>query len=395
MVIAVNTRLIVKDKFCGISWFAYESLKRITRDHPEHKFLFFFDRPYNKAYIFSENVIPIVAGPPTRHPFLWHWWFQFSVPHLLRKYKPDLFISPDGFLPLNTSIKTLNVIHDVGFEHYKDNLSFLQRIYYRKYFPEFAKKATRIATVSNFSKDDIAKTYKIPSTKIDVIYDGVNEEFKPLSESQKKTIREKYSNGQAYFIVLGRLHLRKNTNRLLQAFDSFKKYTSSPVKLVIVGNKKWQSKEVKDVYDEMQFQDDVIFTDRISMHKIKDVMGAALALIFIPHYEGFGLAMLEAMQCDIPIVTANANSMPEIAGEAALFVDSLSIDSIKEGMIRIYNEEDLRNRLIKNGRKQREFFSWDKTAENLWGAILKTMNLNTEIEKTGAQKTDIKIDEEK
>jgi glycosyltransferase involved in cell wall biosynthesis len=73
----------------------------------------------------------------------------------------------------------------------------------------------------------------------------------------------------------------------------------------------------------------------------------------------------------------------------------LSIDSIKEGMIRIYNEEDLRNRLIKNGRKQREFFSWDKTAENLWGAILKTMNLNTEIEKTGAQKTDIKIDEEK
>src|SRR5438105_1192442 len=178
MVIAINARLLVKDKFCGISWFAYESLKRITQNHPEHKFLFLFDRPYSQEFIFSENVIPIVVGLPTRHPFLWHWWFQFSVPKILRQHKPDLFLSPDGFLPLGTSVKTLTVIHDVGFEHYKKNLSFLPRNYYRKYFPQFAGKASRIATVSNFSKEDIMKTYNIPSNKIDIVYDGANEVFK-------------------------------------------------------------------------------------------------------------------------------------------------------------------------------------------------------------------------
>lgn len=387
MVIAVNTRLIVKDKFCGISWFAYESLKRITKNHPEHKFLFFFDRPYSAEYVFAENVIPIVAGPPTRHPFLWHWWFQFSIPKLLQNYKPDLFLSPDGFLPLNTSIKTLNVIHDVGFEHYKENLSFLPRNYYRKYFPLFANKATRIATVSNFSKDDIVKTYSIPSNKIDVLYDGANEAFKPISESQKKVTREKYSNGNEYFIAVGRLHLRKNTNRLLQAFDAFKKSISSPIKLVIVGNKKWQSKEVKDVYDKMQFRDDVVFTGRIRMDKLKDVMGSALALVFVPHSEGFGLAMIEAMNCDVPVVSVNSTSMPEIAGDAALFVNPLSVDSIKEGMSRIYKDEQLRSQLIEKGRKQRKFFSWDKTAENLWRCIEKTMNIDCEPEKTFEQES--------
>jgi glycosyltransferase involved in cell wall biosynthesis len=386
MVLAVNTRLIVKDKFCGISWFAYETLKRITRNHPEHTFLFFFDRPFSEEYVFAENVIPVVAGPPTRHPFLWHLWSQFSVPKMLRKYKPDLFLSPDGFLPLNTSIKTLNVIHDVGFEHYKENLSFLPRTYYRKYFPLFANKASRIATISNFSKEDIISTYNIPSDKIDVIYDGVNEAFAPITDASKKVIREKYSNGNEYFIAVGRLHVRKNTHRLLQAFDAFKRSVSSPVKLVIVGNRKWQSKEVKNVYEKMQFRDDVIFTGRIGIDKLKDVMAAALALVFIPHSEGFGLAMIEAMKCDVPVISVNSTSMPEVAGDAALFVNPLSVDSITEGMTRIYKDEKLRNHLVEKGRRQRELFSWDKTAENLWRSIEKTMNEDSVFEKDVQEK---------
>src|SRR5690242_13837784 len=100
MLIAVNTRLIVKDKFCGISWFAYEALQRMTRKHHEHKFLFLFDRQYSDEYVFSENVTPLIIGPPTRHPFLWYLWVKFSLPRTLRKHKPDLFLSTDGFLPL-------------------------------------------------------------------------------------------------------------------------------------------------------------------------------------------------------------------------------------------------------------------------------------------------------
>ena len=98
MRIAVNTRLLLKDKLEGIGWFTFETLKRITKNHPEHEFIFLFDRPYDKEFIFSENIIPVVIQPPARHPFLWYLFFEWSIPAALKKYKADIFISPDGWL---------------------------------------------------------------------------------------------------------------------------------------------------------------------------------------------------------------------------------------------------------------------------------------------------------
>lgn len=373
MKIAVNMRLVVKDKFCGISWFAYESLQRITRNHPKHEFLFLFDRPYSEEYVFGDNVTPLVVGPPTRHPILWHWWNYFSVPKTLKRHKPDVFLSPDGFLPFNTSVKTLNIIHDVGFEHHKENLPFLERMYYRKYFSKFARKSTRLATISQFSKADIIKTYGLPSEKIDVVYDGVNENFKPITPEQQKEIQKKYSGGNEYFISVGRLHTRKNTHLLLEAFDSFKSSFPSSIKLVIVGNQKWQSKQVKDVFDKLKFKDDIIFTGRISDISLAQIMGASLSLVFVPYYEGFALAPIEAMSSDVPVICLKSTSMPEIVGEAALYVDMKS-NSIKEGMIKMYKNIGLRKDLVNKGRQQRLLYSWDKTAENIWDSITKTVS---------------------
>lgn len=371
MIIAVNCRLVVKDKFCGISWFAYEALKRMTRNHPEHRFLFFFDRPYSEEFIFGKNVTPVVAGPPTRHPFLWHWWFQVTIPKLLRKYKPDVFLSPDGFLPLNTDVKTINVIHDIGFEHYNENLPFLPRAYYRRYFPKYAQRAQRLATVSQFSKHDIAKTYNIDPQKIDVVFDGASDAFRPLNDTQKAAVRGTLTNGADYFVAVGRLHLRKNTERLLQAYDQFRRSNATAVKLVIVGNRKWQSPEVKAVYNRMQFRNDVVFTGRVPVKRLGEIIGAAVALVHIPHIEGFGMAAIEAMQCDVPVITNRQSSMPEVAGDAALYVDALSVDSITEGIQRVYTDATLRAQLISNGRIQRSLYSWEKTAEKLWDCIAK------------------------
>ena len=369
MLIAVNTRLLLKDKLEGIGWFTYESLKRITKSHPEHQFLFLFDRPFSEEFIFSDNVSPIVVGPQARHPFLWYWWFEQSLPKVLHKQEPDLFLSPDGFLPLSYSspagikkCKFLPVIHDLNFEHYPQDIPFLARKYFQKYFPKYAKKATRIATVSEYSKQDISKTYGISPEKIDVVYDGSNDLFKPISGDEKKNVRSKYANGEEYFLFVGALSPRKNIARLLQAFDEFKKSSSSKIKLVIVGEKMFMTSEIENVFNKMQFKNDVVFTGRLGTNDLKDVMAAALALVFVPYFEGFGIPIVEAMYCDVPVITSNVTSMPEIAGNAGLLVDPFSVDSIKEGMLKIYKDETLRNQLIANGRIQREKFSWDKTA---------------------------------
>lgn len=376
MLIAVNTRLLLKDKLEGIGWFAYETLKRITKNHPDHKFLFLFDRPFSEEFIFSGNVFPVVVGPQARHPFLWWWWFEKSLPQIFAKHKPDLFLSPDGFLSLCAFVKPVAVIHDLNFEHYPQDIPFAARKYYKKYFPLFAHKALRIATVSEFSKQDISKCYNIHADKIDVVYDGANELFRPITAREKEETKKRYANGSDYFLFIGALHPRKNVARLLRAFDEFKKSSSSEVKLLIAGEKMWKTGDIETAFSAMKFCGDVIFAGRLQQEELKNVTASALALTFVPYFEGFGIPIVEAMSCDVPVITSNVTSMPEIAGNAGLLVDPFSVDSIKEGMLKIYRDENLRSQLVANGRIQREKFSWDKTAGKLWQTLIRTNDTN-------------------
>ena len=127
MKIAVNTRLLLKDKLEGIGWFSYESLKRICIAHPEHEFVFIFDRPYSEEFIFADNVTPVVVGPPARHPFLYILWFEISVAKVLRKHNVDVFLSTDGYLSLSTKVPSIAVLHDLNL---KINLMLLFSILY-------------------------------------------------------------------------------------------------------------------------------------------------------------------------------------------------------------------------------------------------------------------------
>jgi glycosyltransferase involved in cell wall biosynthesis len=371
--IVINTRLLLPNKLEGIGWFTYETLKRITNNHPEHHFIFLFDRDFDEEFIFADNVTPLIISPQARHPILFYWWFEFSVGSLLNKLKPDLFLSPDGYLSLNAKCKQLAVIHDLNFEHYPNDLPFLVRKYYKYFFPRFAKKASRIATVSEFSKKDIETTYGIESSKIDVVYNGCNTAFAPVSEEIKKLTKDKYSSGNEYFLFVGALHPRKNVSRLFEAFDKFKSIQNSSVKLVIVGVKYYWTSDIKRTYLNMKHKKDVVFTGRLTSDELKNVIASAFALTYVPYFEGFGIPIIEAMNCDVPVITSNITSMPEIAGDAALLIDPFSVDSISDGMSKLYLDKDLRNSLIEKGRKRKLEFSWDKTADALWKSILTTV----------------------
>ncbi len=374
MEIVVNTRLLLKDKLEGIGWFSYETLKRITNDHPEHHFVFLFDRAYDEDFIFADNITPLILSPPARHPFLFYWWFEFSVADFLNKFKPDLFLSPDGYMSLKSNCKQLAVIHDISFEHYPKDVSWLVRKYYTHFFPKFARKANRIATVSEFSKNDIATHYKIDASKIDVVYNGCNESYMPVNEEIKLKTKKTFSKNCDYFLFVGSLHPRKNISRLFEAFDKFKDKASNDIKLVIVGEKYRWTTEIKKTYLNMKFKQDVLFTGRLSTDKLKNVLGSAMAMTYVPYFEGFGIPILEAMNCDTPVITSNLTSMPEVAKEAALLVDPFSVDSISSAMVLIYQDKNLRNNLIEKGRKRKLDFSWNKTANELWKSIEKTIN---------------------
>jgi glycosyltransferase involved in cell wall biosynthesis len=371
--IVVNTRLLLKDKLEGIGRFTFETLKRITTSHPEHHFIFLFDRPYSDEFIFSENITPVILSPQARHPFLFYWWFEFSVHTILKDLDADLFLSPDGYLPLSSKTTSLAVIHDLSFEHYPKDFSWLVSKYYRHFFPKFARKADRIVTVSEFSKQDIINTYKIPSHKIDVVHNGVNTEFRPFTSENQIKIRALYSNGFPYFLFVGSLHPRKNIARLFTAFDQFKSQTDSDVKLVIVGARYRWSSEIKMSFDNMKHKEDVIFTGRLPETELPGIMASAFALVYVPYFEGFGIPILEAMKSGVPVITSNLTSMPEVSGDAAINVDPFSVESISSAMVKIEKDKKLREELIIKGKDRASKFSWDKAAEELWVSMEKLL----------------------
>lgn len=373
MKIAVNTRLLMPGKLDGIGWFTFETLRRMVLEHSEHTFYFIFDRPYSEEVVFSDNVIPIVLRPATRHPFLWFLWFEIRIPRLLKKIEADIFLSTDGFLSLRSKIPSCAVIHDINFEHRPKDLPFFSRKFYRYFYPRYARSATRLATVSEYSRRDIINNYDIDEQKIDLVYNGVSNTFFPIPTSKIEEVREKYTQGAPYFIFVGSLHPRKNIRNLLRAFELFREEYKSPFKLMIVGKKFFLTKLMEDQLEMMKYKTDVIFTGRLSSQELNNVLASSWALTFVPFFEGFGIPLVEAMKCDIPIVASNVTSLPEIAGDAALYVEPESPGSIRDGMIRIVKEEGLREQLILRGKIRSEKYSWDITARELWKTIEKVL----------------------
>ena len=373
--IAVNTRLLLKDKLEGIGWVAYETLSRIVKAHPDDEFYFLFDRKPDPKFIFAENVKPVVLFPQARHPFLYIIYFEISVCRALRKIKPDVYLSTDAYLSLRSKTPQIAVFHDINFEHFPQDFPRLALWHYKKFFPKFAHKAKKIITVSEFSKQDIIDNYKVEPDKIDVVYNGANEGFKPLSEEEKIKIRNQYTTGYQYFMFVGSLHPRKNLARLFPAFDLYKERTGSDVKLLIVGEKRWWTEPIQKAYEAMKHKDDVVFVGHLQMAELHRVTAAALASVYVSYFEGFGIPIVEAYKCDVPVITSNVTSMPEVAGDAALLVDPFDIESIA-GALELVMDDNVRNSLIEKGRIRRNDFSWDKAAEQWYSVI------STEVEKS-------------
>lgn len=371
MRIAVNTRLLLKGKLEGLGRFSYEALRLITTAHPEHEFFFLFDRQYDEDFIFGSNVTPIVVSPPARHPVLWHIWFELSLPRILKKLKPDLFLSPDGFLSLNSDVPSLPVIHDLNFKHNPANLAKSHAWFYNRYFPKYAEKAVRITTVSEFSKQDIAKQYGISADRIDVVYNGVSERFRPISQEAKDKERVKWTNGKPYIIYVGAIHQRKNIKRMLLAYDQFRKVSGQVHRFVLVGNKKWWTAEMQSTLDGLQFKEDVIFTGRVSDEDLEFLIGAATANLYVSTFEGFGIPIIEAFQAGVPVITSDVTSMPEIANDAALLVNPTDVNEISDALEKLISSKELQDQLINKGHQRAKEFTWERTADLLWESILK------------------------
>jgi glycosyltransferase involved in cell wall biosynthesis len=371
MRIAVNTRFLLNDYLEGYGYFIYETFKRITVNHPEHEFIFIFDRPFDERFVFGKNVKGVVTGPPARHPLLWKFWYDINIPSVLKKHKADVFVSCDGFCSLSTKIPQCLVVHDLSFLHHPSFIKKSYLLFYKKYTPKFLEKARSVATVSEFSKKDILEHYKVDPEKIDIVFSAAKDIFHPLNEEEKKATKNKFTDGKEYFVYAGAIHPRKNLMNLLKAFSVFKKRQQTNMKLVLTGRLAWKYESFIKSLKTYKYRNEVVMTGYVKEDELVKIIGAAYGLVYPSLWEGFGVPVLEAMQCDVPVITSTKSSMQEITKDAALYADADNHADIADKMMMLYKDENLRKQLVEKGRQVAKQYNWDITADLLWNSIVK------------------------
>lgn len=368
----MNTRLLLPGTLEGIGRFSHEVLRRIVKNHPEDEFIFLFDRAFDDEFIYDKNVIGVDLSPQSRHPVLWYWWFEKSVSKALAQYRPDVFFSPELYCCLTTNVPTLMIAHDVAYAHFPHHIPFSHRNYLKYFVPRFLQKADKVGAVSHATIADLKDKFQVPQEKLFLSYNGPTPGFKPLSDEYKISVRKKVSGGRPYFVYLGSMHPRKNVDKMIRAFDHFRKdHPSSDHCLVLVGRLAWKSGKIKEAYELSPFKDDIL---RLGQREdANEILGAAEALLYVSLLEGFGIPILEAMQCDVPVITSNISSMPEVAGDAAILVSPLDVNAIAHAMKQVLDEK-VKDDLIQKGEFRVREFSWESTSATVYHELEKMVH---------------------
>lgn len=297
--------------------------------------------------------------------------FDLSREFIFKERNLDIFFSPTHYLPAFSPFSAAISIMDLSFYHYPQ-LFKRKDLYQMKFWTKLSvKKAKKIFTISEASKDDIIRIYNIPEKKVVVTYPGIKSEVsiknKVLSMEE---IKEKYGIGADYVLFVGTLQPRKNVTRLVEAFSKLILNSQfSTFNLIIVGKKGWMYEEILQAPKKFGIEDKVRFLDFVSDEDLPSFYKNATCFVLPSLYEGFGLPVLEAMQNGCPVITSNVSSLPEAGGDAALYINPEDANDIAEKIKKVISDKKLRSDMIEKGYKQIEKFSWEKTAKETLRAL--------------------------
>lgn len=302
--------------------------------------------------------IPAV-GPKKQISFLSFLWST--------RIQCDLLHGLNSELPLFCNINSIVTIHDLVYLKYPEFLKGLAKLkskYLECIIKKGAKKANKIIAVSESTKSDIINLLGIKANKIKVIYEASNFNLYAQKNGSNSKIIKKYSIKKPYILFVGEKRPHKNLEGLIKAFAIFKqKYDKWNTNLVITGKQYSNYKSYLMEIKELNVFNSVIFTGFISDEDLKTIYSEAEIFLLVSFYEGFGIPILEAMECGTPVITSDVSSMPEVAGGAALLVNPHNPEEIAEKINSIMNSKGLKKQLIEKGYRRVKEFSWEKTAE--------------------------------
>lgn len=367
MIIGIDGNEANVSKRVGISEYAYWLLHYFARFAAEGKtpgvqFTIYLKQPPFKGLPEeTKNWRYKVVGPGKL-------WTQFGLPInlFLGKPKPDLFFSPTHYAPRFSPVPSVISVMDLSFLRFPELFDKADMYQLKNWTKYSVKKAKKIVTISNSSRNDIIETYQISEDRVQTIYPGIKQtvSLQPRVYAMNE-LKAKYNISDNYILFVGTLQPRKNIGRLIEAFSKIKKLESGikNLQLVVIGKKGWLYEEILEAPKKFGVEDRVKFLEGINDEELAVFYKHALCYVLPSLYEGFGLPVVEAMKHGCPVITSNVSSLPEAGGDAALYVDPEDVDDIAEKIIKLINNKDLQKELAEKGKKQAAKFSWEKTAK--------------------------------
>ena len=358
----------------GIGQLTKRLSETLAKNHPENQYTFFSFRLWPKPL--PEKVI---VGPNVNYRFvrflpgkLYNLLLRLGlappIDWLLRS-RPDIIFFPNFYRwPVaNRKIKTVVAVHDLSFIYYpqfasprnlKDNLRFV---------PQAIKKADRILTISESSKRAILSTYPAAKGKVDIVYPAVDPaDFYPRSKQATAEVGRKYKLPAKYILFTSTLEPRKNVQGLVKAYEALPADLRDEYGLVLVGGRGWQDEEIVEAIAKAKARGaNIVQPGYVKDEDLAAVYSGASLFAFPSFYEGFGMPPLEAMACGVPVICSNNSSLPEAAGDAALYIKAEDTAAITETMQKVLSNPDLAAKLKQKGLAQARKFSWQKSAQQL------------------------------
>lgn len=290
-------------------------------------------------------------------------WHQVGLPALCRKNRYDVVFIPGGNrrLPWKLPCPTVVTCHDLGILHVPDKYDAIHRFYNLHILPRLLRRQTRVLTVSETSKQDIVSYTGLPDERVSVTLNGVDHEtYQPGdAEAGRAVAAKNYGVETPYVLYISRIdHPGKNHKRLIEAFAKVKERTDLPHTLVLAGSDWSRADEVHAAAEACSCPDAIVFTGFAPSEDLPPLYHGADLFAFPSLFEGFGIPIVEAMNCGIPVACANISCLPEIAGDAAVLFDPYDVDGMADALERALTDTALRAQCVERGRERAKRYNW-------------------------------------
>jgi glycosyltransferase involved in cell wall biosynthesis len=368
MRIGIEAQRLFRPHKHGMDRVALELIKNLQVIDKENEY-FIFVRPDTDNDVIENTsnfkIIQISGG-------LYPLWEQYTLPKVVKKHRCDILHCTSNTAPFSNDTPLITTLHDIIFmEDSVTSLLFNKSSFYQKLgnlYRRFVVKSVvsnsrRLLTVSNFEKSNISQYFKLDDKSIRTVYNGVNEKFKVCQDQEFiDEVQSKFGLPEYYFLHIANRDPRKNTKKVLEAFNEYKDTEGQNPKLLLVGCRDIDLKIMLNDIQNQNLHDHVILTGYVSDEELPILYQLSQLFLFPSLREGFGIPIIEAMASGVPVITSNTSSMPEVAGDAAHLINPNNSLEISEGMEIIQSNKNYKNTLIERGFRRSKLFSWNKMA---------------------------------